>query len=196
MIDKSEYGDLHAWLRQLRWSLAALPERDRCEIVAEFESHLHERLEAGALAPQVLAALGSATECARPYVEQYGVASALGSGKALDLLPVIGRRAGHDFASFSTLVFGGLLWILPVVMIATSIMKLVSPGIAGLWRVNGNYMLGIIDDPAKGTELLGLWLFPLTLAIVVLAVFLSRWLVLRMSWRLAANDSTHRRPNP
>lgn len=184
MSAPTEHRELNAWLRQLRWSLAALPEEDRREIVAELESHLHDRIDAGMSVPHALASLGSPSDCARPYVEQYGAARALGSGKVLELLPLVGRRSARDLAAIATLVLCGLLWVLPLALAATSVMKLVSPKVAGLWRANGNYMLGVIDDPARGTELLGPWLFPLAIVAVLLAVMASRWLLLRVARRL------------
>jgi uncharacterized membrane protein len=65
---------LHAYERQLRWALDALPEADRDSIVAELRSHVLDRLDAGDNLDAILAALGPPNDYARAFCESYEVA--------------------------------------------------------------------------------------------------------------------------
>lgn len=152
---------VNEWLRRLRWSLAALPERDRDDIVAETRAHLEERVASGEPPERALAAFGSPEAYARQFVDEMEVAGALGDPRSGTLLAVVARRVHRSLLAVAALVVVVLLGAAAFLLVSVAMMKVVDPTRAGLWRSGQGMFLGIIDDPARGEELLGLSLYPL-----------------------------------
>jgi hypothetical protein len=165
---------LVTYLRELRWALAALPEVDRDEIVAEARSHLLDRVDAGSTLATALAALGSAREYAAPFVESYRQSAALSQGRARDLLPVLAEKVASSARAAWTALLLLLIWVAALGIAGTAILKLSHPEIAGLWVGPGHFVFGTIDDPSRSRELLGAWIFPLAGVGLVLAWLATR----------------------
>lgn len=184
--DERDPQPLAAWLRELRWALAALPERDRDEIVAEARSHLLDRSDAGTPLASALAALGAARDYARPFLDEYRQSAALTHGRLRDLLPLVAERLLSSARAGATLAMIVAIWIPALLLASTAAVKLVHPELAGLWVGPSQRFLGTIDDPSQARELLGVWIFPLAAVALVAAWLLTRRLASSAVRRLAS----------
>lgn len=162
------------WLRRLTWALSRMPSPEREDIVLEARGHLEDRIAAGATAAEVLAAFGSAESYAHRFLDEMDVAAALGSRRLGDVFGVVANRLNRSLVAllaFLVVLFvGGIALGLAV----AGIWKLFDPAHVGIWIEGRSFWIGNIDDPAAGRELVGLWLYPITLAGVAFA-----WLVCR-----------------
>lgn len=184
--DERDPQPLAAYLRELRWALGALPERDRDEIVAEARSHLLDRVDSGTELPAALAALGAPRDYASPFLDQYRQSAALSHGRLRDLLPLLAERLLSSARAAAALVAIVAVWLPALLLASTAGVKLVHPEIAGLWVGPDQRFLGTIDDPSQARELLGVWIFPLAAAALVAAWLLTRKLSSSAVRRLAA----------
>lgn len=182
-----EDPELSAYLRKLRWALAAVPDADRDSIVAETRSHILDRVEAGARLADALAALGPAEHYARDFRDSHALTTAISSRKLPQLLSALLLNAAR-----SAVVAGAgaailAAWSIAAVGVHLTLLKLGDPAHVGLWRGEHFFFIGIIDDPSTGTELLGLWLPAIALLVVVLAWalthFLGVWALRRIKLR-------------
>lgn len=178
---------LHDWLRRLRWSLAALPERDRDDIVAETRAHLEERVAGGDPPERVLAAFGPPEAYARQFVDQMELAGALGDPRSRTLLAVVARRVHRSLLAVVALVVVTILGAAAFLLVSVAVMKLIDPTHAGLWRSGSGMFLGLVDDPSRGEELLGWSIFPLA-ALGLLLIWGVGRLVLLAALRTLARE--------
>jgi len=162
------------YARRLKWALSALPEADRDDIVAEMRSHVLDRVDTGSTLDAALAALGAPDDYARAFRETYTVASALSSRQTPQMLHALVQGATRSAGAIAAFVVIVLVWAVPALVAYTAILKISNPSHVGLWRGEHFFFIGVIDDPSRGTELLGPWITPLALLCVVLAWLITR----------------------
>ncbi|MFN7962430.1 MAG: hypothetical protein U0002_14275 [Thermoanaerobaculia bacterium] len=172
--DERDPQPLAAYLRELRWALAVLPETDRDEIVAEARSHLLDRRDSGLSIEAAIAALGSPRDYAAPFLEAYRQSSALAHGRLRELLPVLFEKVAGSARAAGTALLLLLLWAPALAIAGTAIVKLSHPEIAGLWLGPHEFFIGTVDDPGSAHELLGFWIFPLAVVGLVVTWLLTR----------------------
>jgi hypothetical protein len=163
-----------AWLRRLRWALAALPGPERDDIVAEIRAHLDERERDGADVAAALAQLGPADGYARGFIEARELTGAAASQRPGAMLSAIARRAHRSVLAFAAFVAVVALTAVSLLAATVLVMKVDDPLHAGLWRGKGQFFIGVIDDPAAAQELLGYWIYPLAILVVALAALAAR----------------------
>jgi hypothetical protein len=167
---------LVGYLRRLRWSLASLPADERDDIIAEARSHFQEKLESGVRIEEAIDSLGAPEEFARGFITERALLSALSTRDSMGLLAALAQRASRNARTFSATAVCVLVWLLAVVICAVAVAKLFDPIHVGLWVGGKQFFLGAIDDPARGREILGIWIFPIALLFLVLARFVSQGL--------------------
>lgn len=161
---------ISTYIRHLRWSLASLPADERDDIVAEARSHLQEKLERGARIEEAIDGLGAPEDFARAFITERALLSALGSRNSIGLFAALAERSVRNVRTISATAGCVLVWGLALVVCAVAAAKVFDPSHVGMWIGGGQFFLGAIDDPSRGHEMLGLWIFP----IAFLALFLSR----------------------
>lgn len=170
---------LDHWLRALKWSLAAVPQAERDEIVQEAAAHIADRLDAGAPLEDVLAGFGAPEAYARRFLDEMEVTRALADQKSAPLLGVVMRRVHRSLVSVLALAGLLALGLASMMAVAAAWMKLTDPRHAGLWwNDRGTFFLGTIDDPSSAAELLGLWLYPAAVAVLVVCWIVGRLILL------------------
>lgn len=173
------------YARKLRWALSALPEKDRDDIVAEMRSHVLDRVDAGASLKDALAALGSPEEYARGFADAHAVASALSSRRTPHMISALATGAARNVAAAGAGILILLTWVVAALISYVAILKISDPTHVGLWKGGRNFFIGIIDDPSTAKELLGPWITPLALVVVILAWLITRALAVWALRRLA-----------
>ena len=166
----AEYG------RELRWALSTLPEVDRDSIVAETQSHVLDRVDAGASLDEVFGALGDPDEYARAFREAHSVAIALSSRRTPHMLHALFERAARSVAAAGAGLAVLVIWVLAALVAYVAVLKVSDPTHVGLWSGEHIFFLGIIDDPSTGRELLGPWITPLALVCIAIAWVATRFL--------------------
>ena len=172
--DERDPQPLVSYLRELRWALAALPEADRDEIVAETRSHVLDRVDGGSTLPAALQALGAPRDYAAPFLDSYRQSAALSHGRLRDLLPVLFGRLASSTRAVGTALLLLFVWAPALGLTGTAILKLSHPEIAGLWVGPKVFFVGTIDDPTQAREVLGVWIFPIAAIALVAAWLLTR----------------------
>lgn len=181
----NETGEFDAWLRRLKWALSALPARDQDDIVAEARAHLRDALDTGRTAEQVLAGFGGAEDYARQFVDQMELSGALGAGRSGPMLRVVLRRAHRSLIAAVAAVVVLACLLLAVTGASLVFFELTDPLRTGLWSGGGNLFVGMIDDPSKAVDLLGIWLLPAALGAVVVSLLIVRLVLIWAVRRLA-----------
>lgn len=166
------------WLRRLTWALAAMPAAEREDIVEEARGHLEDRIRDGQSAAEALAGFGPADVYARPFLDEMELTAALGSQKSGDLLGAVARRAHRSLLAAGAALILLVLALVALTAISLVIMKLRDPVHAGLWIGPGQRFIGVIDDPGRAREVLGVWLYPLAGAGLALAWLIGRLVLL------------------
>lgn len=173
------------WLRRLNWALAALPEADRNDIVAEAAAHLDEAAAAGRATRDTLAGFGAPEAYARPFLDEAELVRALGSQTATDLAGAVVRRVHRSVVA--ALAGVAVLAIAMVMFVAVTVvvMEVQDPVHTGLWLGDRERFIGQIDDPSAARDLLGGWLIPLAAGVIGAGWVLGRLLLLAAVRRLA-----------
>jgi hypothetical protein len=169
-----EPAEIRLWLRRLRWSLAYAPSGEREEIVSEARAHLRDALSGGKTPSTAIAGFGAAEDYARRCIAEIELASAVASQDGFAMLSIVGRNLHRSAVAATAGLFLIALAAVSLVAVGVSVAKLVDPRHAGLWRGGHAFFIGVIDDPSGARELLGYWLFPLAVAVLVLTWVLGR----------------------
>ena len=166
------------WLRRLAWALSRMPSPEREDIVLETRGHLEERIAAGATPAEALAAFGPAETYAHRFLDEMDVAAALGSRRFGDVFGVVVTHLNRSM--IAVLAFLVVLFVSGIALglVVAGVWKLFDPVHVGIWISGRSFWIGDIDDPSAGRELVGLWLYPITLAGVALAWFVCRAVLL------------------
>jgi len=175
------------WLRRLKWSLASIPSPEREDIYEEARSHLREMLAKGVTPAQAISGFGSPENYAHHFVEEMEISGALASQHTGAMASIVARRIHR---SLMAAVAGVVLLVLGALVFASLAMlffKLGDPIHTGLWRNAHEFFIGKIDSPMTATDLLGDWIYPLTVAVVALSWIAGRFVLLWAIRRLARN---------
>lgn len=169
---------LDEWLRGLKWSLESLPQEDREDILQETRAHIGERLDGGAVLEEVLAGFGTPERYARSFVDEREVRSALGGGRAVNMVGVVARRLNRSLVAVLGL-FGLLLaGALAFAGLAVMFYELTDPAHTGFWvNDHGSAFLGTIDDPATATDLLGWKVYPAGIGLIAAGLIAARFIL-------------------
>lgn len=162
------------WLRRLKWALAEIPSPEREDIVAEARSHIEDRIAAGRKAGEVLADFGPAEIYARRFIDEMDTSGALAAQRSGDLLGVVMRRVHRNLVAALALFAVMVLGLLAFFDLAVIWMKVTDPVHAGLWAGPHHRFIGVIDDPSRSHELLGLWIYPLSALVLLLVWIIGR----------------------
>jgi len=175
---------LEAYLADLRRGLAALPEAERDEIVAELRGHVVETAGVGASGSAVAAALerlGSPRHLAAQYVTSNALAGAAHGRAPWTIVRSLSRVAGVSLAGLSALAGCVVGYGLGLSLALAALHKPIAPDRVGLWRLGEDtYSLTLgFGEPPRGQELLGWWLVPIGLlaaaGVLWLTTGLGRW---------------------
>jgi len=166
-------AELKIYLRRLGWGLATLAKSDREDIVNETREHLLDRVDQGATLGAVLAALGRPETYARRFLDEAEIVSALATQRPMTALGAIVRRVHRSATAGLAFVLVLVLFTFAGLSVVVCVMKLLDPSRVGLWISPGNFFFGRPDQP-HGRELLGDWIYPLTIIAVAGAWFLGR----------------------
>lgn len=188
MDDIEQHADLKIYLRRLRWALAALPERDRDEVVEETRLHVLERVESGRPLEQVLAALGPAPAYAQSFLDEMEISGVLASQRSGAMLRVVARRAQRSLVAAAALAVVLLLAASAALTLSVAVFEIGDPVHTGLWVSQDQTFIGVIDDPSSARELLGGWIFVLAAVNALLAWWLGRLVLLRAIRAIARAD--------
>lgn len=166
------------WLRRLKWALTRMPSPEREDIVEETRGHLEERIAAGASPAEALAAFGPAETYAHRFLDEMDVAAALGSRRTGDVLGVVLRRLNRSLVAVLAFLIVLFVGGVALGLVVAGVWKLFDPAHVGVWIEGSSFWIGDIDDPSAGRELVGLWLYPITVAGVAAAWFVCRAVLL------------------
>ena len=162
------------WLRRLKWALQSMPSPEREDIVEETRVHLQEVIDAGQGAADALAHFGEPEAYARGFIDEMELSGLLARPRFAGLLAATARRAHKSLvaalAFFAVIVLGSLT----IGSLVTAVWEIFDPAHAGLWVSDTAFHLGTIDDPSQSRELLGAWIYPVTLGIAGLCWVLGR----------------------
>jgi uncharacterized membrane protein len=178
-------AEIEEWLRQLESSLASMPSPERDNILEEARSHLRERLVAGDTPSAALAGFGSPEDYAQCFVEEMRIEGALRSKDTGALLHVVPSQIKGNLAVTVAEIGIAVLGVPSFLAVVTLIAKVFDPVRAGVWRYpHGGFTIGLVN-PAEGTELLGVWLYPLCVGVLALSWLSGRMLLLWVVKRIA-----------
>lgn len=186
-MSKNRTG-IEPWLQRLRWALADMPAEDRDEILGTTEAHLRDALAAGQSAEQALSGFGEAEEFARRHFEQAELSGALGSSRSGPMLRVLVRRMHRSVVALLAVAVVLACLIVSLASLVLVVHEILDPVHTGLWRGGGNFFIGVIDDPASASDLLGNGLFPAAAAATALALLVGR-IVLTLAMKSLARPS-------
>lgn len=176
MTTRADDSRIAEYCRKLRWALSTLPDVDRDGIVAETQSHVLDRVDAGASLDEVLGALGDPDEYAHAFREAHSIATALSSRRTPHMLRALLDGAARSLAAAGAGLAILVIWVLAALVAYVAVLKVSDPAHVGLWSGQHFFFLGIIDDPSTGRELLGPWITPLALVCIVIAWLVTRYL--------------------
>lgn len=169
-----ETKTIEDWLRRLKWALASMPSPEREDIVEETRAHIKDRVDGGQPPAEVLAQFGEPGAYAASFLEEMELEGVLAKPRFAALLGTIARRAHKSLvaavAFFVVIFLGGTAGG----TVVTAIWKIFDPAHAGLWAGNGNFFFGTTNDPSRMHELLGNWIYPVSLLIIALCWVLGR----------------------
>ncbi|WP_340648241.1 DUF1700 domain-containing protein [Pseudoxanthomonas winnipegensis] len=158
-MTQSNSAATQAWLRRFRWALTSLPSSDREDITREIGSHIDDRIAQGLNEDQVLAALGAPDVCARGFLDDFALTQALTDQDVLTMVKAAMRWLTQSIAAFFGVLVAGCIGLFAIVIVLTVVMRLLDPVHWGLWLTARSLILGVVDDPSEGRELLGAWLY-------------------------------------
>jgi HAAS domain-containing protein len=181
------------WLASLEQALAALPAKDSAPIIAEAREHIYERVRIGVPPADALAGFGSAEAYARAFKGDELLDKARADRRVLDMLKAVVHFSSRSVVALIALIsitvvgyFG--LWSLLCIGA-----KLFRPDFVGLWLDlplsaqrryehaqpdfiplsfgHDHVIFGFRDPPPTFPEYLGLWIYPILVAVAVLSYY-------------------------
>lgn len=179
----SDPREIQDWLRRLSWSLSSMPAAERDEIVKDTTFHLRDALESGRNPAQALEGFGAPEDYARRFLDGMEVSSALGSRRTGAMLSAVGGRVHRSAVAMIAVIITLALALAAFTALTMLVFKLSDPVHAGLWRNAHEFFIGKIDDPATATDLLGNWIYPLSVLTVAFAWLIGRFVLI---WSLRA----------
>lgn len=158
------------YLNRLERALHLVPQNERSAIITEISGHIAERsLKPNVSIPEILKDLGEPHDLARAYVEQYMLTDALQRSTPGPLLLAILDRATRSSIAFSIGLGGVISYTFALSFTAIAILKPILPQNVGLWWGERASNFGFFSSPPEHTsELLGLWITPISLVAAVL----------------------------
>jgi uncharacterized membrane protein len=173
---------IHIWLNDLERALAGLPEASRCDIVGEARTHLNDRVAAGLSASAALHGFGTVKDYAQPFIEDYLLSRAMTSNRSLHMIRALISYCAKSVIAFVGLTFTAAFAGLTLVNLLWLIDKIISPDKVGYFTGAGyrNYIGRLPANAVDATEHLGAWWYVLTIAGIILSLFMAR-LCLRLS---------------
>lgn len=164
---------VESYLNEVRAGLRGIPNAQALEIVKELRSHILDRAatsgevtEAGVAA--ALERLGRPKEIAAMYVAENIVTRAERSFSPWLVLKGLFHWAGISVAGVFVFFTSLTGYAIAASFTLSALMKPLAPDRVGLWVREDVYslvVLGIIDAPHSGTELLGWWIIPVGLMV-------------------------------
>ncbi|ADU12250.1 HAAS signaling domain-containing protein [Asticcacaulis excentricus] len=178
----NDANTIHIWLNELERALAGLPEASRRDIVNEARAHLEDRVAAGLSARSALHGFGTVKDYARPFIEDFLLSRAITSNHSLHMIKALVTHSARSIVAFLGLTFAATFGGLTLINLLWLIDKIGSPDKVGYFTDSGaNNYIGHLPASALGaTEQLGPWWYVLTIAGIILSLFLAR-LCLRLS---------------
>lgn len=172
-MDQATSQRIESYLTEVRAGLRGIPNAQALEIVEELRSHILDRAATqGAVTETAVAAalerLGRPKEVAAMYVAENIVTRAEKSFSPWLVLKGLFRWAGISAAGVFVFFTSMTGYLIAVSFAISAMMKPFAPDRVGLWVSEDNYslvVLGFVDTPHTGQELLGWWLIPVGLCV-------------------------------
>lgn len=166
-------SEVERYLRALRHTLAALPEAERDDLVAEVRSHLADRTARGDA--DVLAGFADPEAYAAEFLAERALAGAIarGSSWALGAALLSGARTG---AAILAVVPLAILHVVAAALVILAALKPVFPAHIGLFVSDGGpWAFGAWDLGAGAgvREVLGWWALPVFAAAGALILWIA-----------------------
>ncbi|KAA6459124.1 DUF1700 domain-containing protein [Acidobacteria bacterium AB60] len=182
--------DIQSWLRRLKWALDSMPSTERDDIIAETRTHIEERIAKGQSLEEAIDAFGPPDVYARRFLDEIEMSTALGSQRTGALLSVVIQRAHRNISAALSLVALGCLVLTSSIAVILVFLKITDPIHTGLWfgRERRIFFIGVIRDPGIAHDLLGNWLLPVAVLVLVLSWLLGRFVLLWSVRGLARNS--------
>jgi len=171
-------ADVQTYIRKVRMALNALPETVRDDLIRELHSHLIDRLESGASASEAIAPFGSPEQYASSLYNAQQLSGALVSRRMSELIDALIRNLTSSISATIAGLLIFCIWVMTGVLCVVAIAKAAAPQHVGLWQSPTEFFIGVIDEPASATELLGFWIFPIAIIATIFAWLLTRMLAL------------------
>ena len=180
---------LDAWLAEVRRYLSPLSRGEAEEVIAELRSHLLDRTQGSADAPDMgaaLQAMGEPRELARMNIAAR--LAARPGAAPWRILARIGTLARVSLGGFWAFLVSLTGYAFAVSWLLVAAVKPFLPNDVGLWRRGGerfSLTLGLMNHPPAGAELMGWWIIPVGLLMGPLLAFATwhygRWSLRRLS---------------
>jgi len=170
----TDYTDIDAWLDRLDQALLRLPEDERADIIGETRGHLEERLDAGLTSTSALAGFGRAEAYARAFLDDYALTQALDSRRSLAMARVLFDFAGRSLVAMLGLIGFVIFSATMLAAVVCILVKLVKPGLVGLWSGPNGVVLGMTSHTGMH-DVLGNWVYAVLLLLVIIDAALARF---------------------
>ena len=190
---EDEPAELKSYLRSLGWGLSTMSKSDRDEIIDEAREHILGRVDQGASLDAVLLALGTPDVYARRFLDEAEIVSALASQRPMTVLGAVLRRVHRSATAGLAFVLVLILCTLAGFGIIACVMKVIDPLRVGLWVGDDGFFFGHLDHLDNRREVLGNWIYPLTVVAIAGSWFMGRfilfWALRRQNRRAGSIDT-------
>jgi uncharacterized membrane protein len=162
-------AEAERFLKEVRRGLGPLQTDERDDVIEELRSHLIERAAQGQV--DVLAGFEDPSTLAASFVEERALRGALSAGTPWAHARAILGSTGDSLLLLCALVPLVLGQLVAALVVLTATLKLFAPSEFGVWVGPGAFYVGRATPLAH--EVLGLWGFPVLLAVGVLLFWMS-----------------------
>jgi len=199
MTDPLLPSGVKLWLDRLDLFLRPLPRQDVDAILNEARAHFLDRLGQGQPADQLLDGFGEAADYARGFVDAYFLERAHSRRSILGMIRAVARIARRSLTGAVGLALAILFGSLGVGAALCLPLKLIYPDRVGLWLdrpLNAQHryvhtgaegpamnighdhvVFGFATTPPAFPEVLGIWVYPIFMAIAILCLLAVRALL-------------------